>query len=183
MGRLVFVDGYNVIHRDQRLAVLARTSLEAARNTLIQQLNADPKLRQDEITVVFDGADLPGVSRSYVARGRIRVRFSRAGQTADDLIRALIQAAGTPNVVVISNDRDVRAHASFAGGSALSIRADPRRPTAPPRANSAPSHPAHDFDPDAEEDDDPLPTFGRKKGNPNRAPRRRAARERDTYWQ
>jgi predicted RNA-binding protein with PIN domain len=56
--------------------------------------------------VVFDGAEkinaMPGIPRG------LRVLFSRKGQTADELIRALVRAEppGRP-VVVISSDREV----------------------------------------------------------------------------
>ncbi len=172
MGRQVFVDGYNVIHADRQLAALARRSLELARNTLIALLAADPKLRFDDITVVFDGADVPGGRALYTARGRVRVRFSRPGESADELIRRLVEAAGSDGVLVISNDRDVRSAATFTGGRALGIR-----PTPPPRAQRrAPPRPEDD------DDEAPRPTFGRKRGNPQRAPRRARQRDRDRYW-
>lgn len=176
MGRLVFVDGYNVIHADARLAGLLRQSLETARHALIAQLNADPRLRWDDVTVVFDGARQPGIGPAYANRGRIRVRFSRPGQSADDLIRQLVLAAGTDDILIISNDRDVRASANYAGGSAVGINRLPYRQRETPPARQTDS--ASD-----EADDDTRPTFGRKKGNPKRAPGRRTReRERNSYW-
>jgi predicted RNA-binding protein with PIN domain len=59
------------------------------------------------MTCVFDGAELDAPVPLAAPRG-VRVLFSRAGQTADELIRQLVRAEpqGRP-VVVVSSDREV----------------------------------------------------------------------------
>ena len=190
VARLVFVDGYNVIHADPRLARLAQSNLQFARDTLIAQLAADPRLQRDVVSVVFDGADPVGRRSRYLARGRIHVYFSPAGQKADDLIHELIWAANTDNVLIISNDRDVQWHAAAAGGSAYKVRHPANAPTgrsAPGRPLARPTqgHSANGGQRASStgDDDDPQPTYGRKKGNANRAPNRRTReREARDYW-
>ncbi|MFD3542588.1 NYN domain-containing protein [Streptomyces sp. NPDC058662] len=96
------VDGYNVTKtgyptmplEKQRLRLLGGLSMLAA------QTGA-------EMTCVFDGAELAAPVLLAPPRG-VRVLFSKAGVTADELIRQLVRAEppGRP-VVVVSTDREV----------------------------------------------------------------------------
>ncbi|MBX6752183.1 MAG: NYN domain-containing protein [Micromonosporaceae bacterium] len=97
----LIVDGYNVTKRG-----FGDLSLEQQRSRLVAALAGIAAQSGAETTVVFDGADkinaMPGIPRG------LRVLFSRKGETADELIRALVRAEppGRP-VVVISSDREV----------------------------------------------------------------------------
>lgn len=96
----LIVDGYNVTKGGW-----GDLTLEQQRSRLGRGLSGLAAQTGAEITVVYDGADrLMGLQQP---RG-VRVLFSRKGQTADDVIRALVR--GEPNgrpVVVISSDREV----------------------------------------------------------------------------
>ncbi|MFF0061987.1 NYN domain-containing protein [Streptomyces sp. NPDC005279] len=104
------VDGYNVTKtgyptmplEKQRLRLLGGLSMLAA------QTGA-------EITCVFDGAELAAPVLLAPPRG-VRVLFSKAGVTADELIRQLVRAEppGRP-VVVVSTDREVADGVAKAG--------------------------------------------------------------------
>jgi predicted RNA-binding protein with PIN domain len=97
----LIVDGYNVTKRG-----FGDLSLEQQRNRLVAALAALAAQTGAEATVVFDGAEklnaVPGIPRG------LRVLFSRKGQTADELIRALVRAEppGRP-IAVVSSDREV----------------------------------------------------------------------------
>jgi predicted RNA-binding protein with PIN domain len=104
------VDGYNVTKtgyptmplEKQRLRLLGGLSMLAARTGA-------------EITCVFDGAELAAPVLLAPPRG-VRVLFSKAGVTADELIRQLVRAEppGRP-VVVVSTDREVADGVAKAG--------------------------------------------------------------------
>ncbi|MGW1136912.1 NYN domain-containing protein [Streptomyces zhihengii] len=104
------VDGYNVTKtgyptmplEKQRLRLLGGLSVLAA------QTGA-------EVTCVFDGAELAAPVLLAPPRG-VRVLFSKAGVTADELIRQLVRAEppGRP-VVVVSTDREVADGVAKAG--------------------------------------------------------------------
>jgi predicted RNA-binding protein with PIN domain len=81
-------------------------SLEQQRTRLIAALAGVAAQSGAETTVVFDGAEKLNAVAG-IPRG-LRVLFSKKGQTADELIRALVRAEppGRP-VVVISSDREV----------------------------------------------------------------------------
>jgi predicted RNA-binding protein with PIN domain len=95
------VDGYNVTKSGY-----GELPLAAQRNRLVQGLGALAARTRAEVSCVFDGAARPPVAPP-APRG-VRVLFSAAGETADDLIRRLVAAEpmGRP-VVVVSTDREV----------------------------------------------------------------------------
>ncbi len=112
-GLAVIVDGYNV-------SMLAWPDASAAdqRDRLCDAL-AEFQLRfRCEVTVVFDGADVPGV-RPLRRRG-LRVVFSAAGQEADEVVvgEVMFRPAEVP-VIVVSSDREVRAGAEMEGATVL----------------------------------------------------------------
>lgn len=115
------VDGYNVTKRGY-----GELDLEQQRSRLVKGLSGIAAQTGAEVTVAFDGAErvpgLPGPPRG------VRVLFSRRGQTADELIRALVRAEpnGRP-VVVVSSDREVAEGVGRAGAYPLPADALLRR--------------------------------------------------------
>ncbi len=100
-GATIFVDGYNVAKLGWPDVSLEqqRTSLISGVENLARRVNAD-------ITVVFDGASVVGAHAQH--RRSIRVLYSPAGITADDMIRSEVAAMpGTEPVIVVTNDREI----------------------------------------------------------------------------
>jgi predicted RNA-binding protein with PIN domain len=115
------VDGYNVTKRG-----FGEVDLEQQRSRLVKGLSGIAAQTGAEVTVAFDGAErVPGLRGA--PRG-VRVLFSRPGQTADELIRALVRAEpdGRP-VVVVSSDREVADGVRRAGAYPLPADALLRR--------------------------------------------------------
>lgn len=106
----LIVDGYNVSK-----TVWPELPLDRQRTLLVAELGALAARTSAEVTVVFDGADVSSGAAKPVARG-VRVRFSPADTTADDIIAELVAAepAGR-SLVVVSSDAEVAAHARRAG--------------------------------------------------------------------
>lgn len=118
------VDGYNVTKTcwpdlalaDQRARLLGGLGIVAAQT-------------RAEVTCVFDGADLGGRVPVTAPRG-VRVVFSPAGVTADDVIAELVVAEPPGRrVVVVSSDHEVAASARRAG--AVPVPADALVPHLP----------------------------------------------------
>ncbi|MEQ7123361.1 NYN domain-containing protein [Actinopolymorpha sp. B11F2] len=113
----VIVDGYNVTKTAWPALPLQtqRTRLLTALGGIVAQTGA-------EVTCVFDGATLDTPPQLAVPRG-VRVMFSPAGVTADDVIRQLAAAEpeGRP-VVVVSSDREIADGVRRSG--ARPVRAD-----------------------------------------------------------
>jgi predicted RNA-binding protein with PIN domain len=107
------VDGYNV-------AKLAwpQFDLLRQRESCIGLLEDLARRFGTDIRVVFDGADVVGAS---AGRRLIRVQYSPAGITADDVIRADVASlpAHTP-VVVVTNDHEIASDVRGMGANVLS---------------------------------------------------------------
>ncbi len=106
-GASVLIDGYNV-------AKLAWPKLDLAgqRVVLLDVIENMARRFGSDITVVFDGADVIGATAD--GRRVVRVMYSPAGVTADDVIRDEVRRLpNTRPVVVVTSDqeivRDVRA--------------------------------------------------------------------------
>ena len=100
----LLVDGYNVTKTGY-----GEQSLEVQRGRLLAGLGALAARTGVELTVVFDGAGLEGARPPVVSAPRgVRLLFSRPGESADDVLRALVRAEppGRP-LVVVSSDREV----------------------------------------------------------------------------
>jgi predicted RNA-binding protein with PIN domain len=118
----LLVDGYNVTKEGY-----GELPLETQRRRLVGGLAALAAQTMAEVTCVFDGADLDGPVPTAAARG-VRVLFSPAAVTADELIRQLVRAEpqGRP-VVVVSSDREVADGVRRAGARSVPSTALLRR--------------------------------------------------------
>ncbi|MFD3415427.1 NYN domain-containing protein [Streptomyces cyaneofuscatus] len=106
----LIVDGYNVTKTGY-----PQMPLEKQRLRLLGGLSVLAAQTGAEMTCVFDGAELAAPVLLAPPRG-VRVLFSKAGVTADELIRQLARAEppGRP-VVVVSTDREVADGVAKAG--------------------------------------------------------------------
>ncbi|HZU66176.1 MAG TPA: NYN domain-containing protein [Ktedonobacteraceae bacterium] len=107
MGRVILVDGYNIIKRSPSFHALRARNLEAARQQLIHQLANYYRHTPHEVTVVFDGSD---AREQVLHERRIRIIYSRYGETADSVIARLAVAARAEGrqVEMYSDDREVQ---------------------------------------------------------------------------
>ena len=113
-GASVLIDGYNVAKQAWPSLDLAgqRVVLLDAVENLVRRYGSD-------ITVVFDGADVVGASAD--GRRIVRVVFSPAGVTADDVIRDEVRRLpGTRHVVVVTNDREIITDVRSMGANVVS---------------------------------------------------------------
>jgi predicted RNA-binding protein with PIN domain len=114
----LIVDGYNVTKSGY-----PGLTLEDQRSRLVSGLAALAARTGAEVTCVFDGAEVQ-VRVPAAALRRVRVRFSPAGQTADELIRQLARAEPTGRpVTVVSSDKEVVDGVRRAGARTLTSRA------------------------------------------------------------
>jgi len=136
VGRDILVDGYNVIKRDVSFQALSAKSLVDARQLLVNQLASRYRHTPHQVIIVFDG---DGVSEHSVQDRRVRIIFSRSGETADSVITRLAanaRAAGR-EVELYSDDREVRQSVAQQGGRIGSTNKLTKN------LNAAPSYLAH----------------------------------------
>ena len=82
----ILVDGYSLLHNWPELAPGAPRHSASAREALVYLLTLYHDAVDTPITVFFDGGGAPpGVTKTQATR-QVEVLFSRAGQTADQMI-------------------------------------------------------------------------------------------------
>jgi len=121
VGRDILVDGYNVINRNVSFQTLSAKSLASARQLLVNQLANRYRHTPHQVIVVFDG---DGVSEQTLQERRVRIIYSRAGETADSVIARLAASARAAGreVELYSDDNEVRQSVSQQGGTISSTR-------------------------------------------------------------
>jgi predicted RNA-binding protein with PIN domain len=116
----ILVDGYSLLHSWPELAPGRPRHSAGAREELVNMLTRYHDVTGQPVTIFFDGAggrDAPKNESSAA----VEVLFSRAGQTADDLIeRAAHRFQDYGEVLVVTNDRAERETVSGFGGSVSS---------------------------------------------------------------
>lgn len=115
-GVVVLVDGYNV-------AKLGWPHLDLAqqRNCCVSAAEDVARRYGTDVRIVFDGADVVGVPPP--GRRLVRVRFSPAGTSADDVLRqAVADLADDVTVVVVTDDRAVLDDVRADGANTLTSR-------------------------------------------------------------
>ena len=82
----LLVDGYNVVFAWDELKALSETSLDAARDKLLERLSDYQAIKKSNIIVVFDAYKVPGRRESVEMYHNIKVIFTAEAQTADQYI-------------------------------------------------------------------------------------------------
>jgi len=113
MALHIIIDGYNVIHQLPRIAGgdIGNTDLQHCRESLVDNLSAYRKIRNHQITVVFDGWKGSNTYRetSEQVKG-IKVIYTPMGVTADEVIKRLARE-GRERAVIVTADRDIEGYA------------------------------------------------------------------------
>jgi predicted RNA-binding protein with PIN domain len=117
----ILVDGYSLLHNWPELARGKPRHSAAAREELISVLTRYHDASGTPITIFFDGSGAPaGVLKNESTRA-IEVLFSKAGQTADDMIeRAAHRFQPYGEVLAVTDDNAERDTVIALGGLASS---------------------------------------------------------------
>lgn len=125
---ITFIDGYNVINKWNELKTLSKTSLESARENLIEDMAEYSVLSGEELIIVFDAYNLDRLKETTIEKYKLKIVFTKRFQTADTYIeRELTKIARRHNVKVVTDDGAVQNLATSKGASrctALELRAD-----------------------------------------------------------
>jgi len=101
----LIVDGYNVIHQDQRYRALATDDLDAARTRLVEDV-AGFAVGGYRAVVVFDGGGNPSSDGAPHHVAGVTVIFSPSGETADSVVESLARRCRErgERVTVVTSD-------------------------------------------------------------------------------
>jgi hypothetical protein len=116
----ILVDGYSLLHNWPELAPGRPRHSAAAREELVTILTRYQDAAGTPITIFFDGGGAPPGVPKNESRA-VEVLFSKAGQTADDMIeRATHRFQPYGEVLVVTDDHAERDTVIALGGSASS---------------------------------------------------------------
>ena len=117
----ILVDGYSLLHNWPELAPGKPRFSAAARDELIRRLTLYRDAVGTPITVVFDGANADIRLSNVESTPEMEILYSRAGQTADDLIeRAAHRLSAYGEVLAVTDDFAERDTVIAMGGMASS---------------------------------------------------------------
>ena len=128
----ILIDGYNVIKNNEMFKAMELKNFSSARAILIKQLHNKYRETSHRVIVVFDG---DGASEQVSHEEHIRIIFSRYDETADNVIKRLAAEAqqGGRDVIMYSDDEEVRQAVSEHGGNPLSTHTLTTKLNAAPR--------------------------------------------------
>ncbi len=109
----LLVDGYNVTKSPEGFPDLG---LPAQRRRLIEGLEKLTLRKKVPTTVVFDGSDV-GVGNARPGQRRVRVEYSRSGESADDHLMARLESLPPHPVVFVTSDRELQERAEAEGAT------------------------------------------------------------------
>ncbi len=113
----ILVDGYSLLHQWPELAPGKPRHSAAARAELVHLLTRYQDAISTPITIFFDGSGAPPGVPAPESSDPVEVLFSKAGQTADDLIeRATHRFQAYGEVLVVTDDRVERDTVTGFGG-------------------------------------------------------------------
>lgn len=98
----LLVDGYNIIFAWKELKELAGTSLEAARQRLMDILSNYQGFRKMNLILVFDAYKVKGNIREISRYHNIYVVFTREAETADQYIEKTVHEIGKKHHVTVA---------------------------------------------------------------------------------
>jgi len=117
----ILVDGYSLLHNWPEIAPGAPRHSALARDELVQILTQYHDATGEPITIFFDGSGAPKNAPKNESSRAVEVLFSRAGQTADDMIeRAAHRFQEYGEVLVVTDDNAERDVVGGFGGSVSS---------------------------------------------------------------
>ena len=114
----IIIDGYNLIRQSAALSILDQQDIMLGREALVDMLAAYRKIKPHRITVVFDGSNSPAFSPQRSRQKGISIRFSRSGESADDVIKRMALTE-REKALVVSSDRDVADFADARGAATI----------------------------------------------------------------
>jgi predicted RNA-binding protein with PIN domain len=117
----ILVDGYSLLHAWPELAPGRARYSAAARDELIRVLTLYRDAAGTPVTIVFDGANADRKLSTVESTSEVEILYSRAGQTADEIIeRATHRLQAYGEVLAVTDDNMERDTVIAVGGMASS---------------------------------------------------------------
>jgi uncharacterized protein len=117
----ILIDGYSLLHSWPEIAPGKPRYSAAARDELVHHLTLYRDAVGTPITIVFDGANSDTRLSTVESTPEVEILYSRAGQTADDIIeRVAHRMSSFGEVLAVTDDNAERDTVISVGGMASS---------------------------------------------------------------
>ncbi|EFU38285.1 hypothetical protein PVOR_31244 [Paenibacillus vortex V453] len=114
---VLLVDGYNMIGGWPFLAELANSSMQEARDVLLEKLAEYQAYSGLRIVAIFDAYRVPGLGKSYI-QGKVQVFFTKEKETADECIERLVgEFSHRRRKIYVATSDLIEQHVIFARGA------------------------------------------------------------------
>ena len=120
----LLVDGYNIIHANKELTLLAEDSLDAARKKLSDALCEFKALSRYRVILVFDAHMVAGSIGSVEDYHNIKIVFTKEAETADHYIESVAYKLGKKNDRITVATSDTLEQIIILGQGAMRISAE-----------------------------------------------------------
>jgi predicted RNA-binding protein with PIN domain len=115
----IIIDGYNLIRQSTTLSILDQQDIMLGRDRWVDILADYRKIKPHRITVVFDGRHSPALLQNRDRKKGIAIRFSRRGESADDVIKRMARKE-RERALVVSSDMEVVNSVAACGAATIS---------------------------------------------------------------
>lgn len=117
---ITIIDGYNVINSWPNLSDISRTSLETAREKLIDELAEYKSMSGEELVIVFDAYNLDRPKETISEKFGMKIVYTKRFQTADTYIEKQILKIGRKhNLKIVTDDGQIQVLASNKGATRM----------------------------------------------------------------
>ena len=117
---ITIIDGYNVINSWPNLSDISKTSLETAREDLIDELAEYKSLSGEEIVIVFDAYNLDRPKETITEKYGMKIVYTKRYQTADTYIeKQILKIDRKHNLKVVTDDGQIQVLASNKGATRM----------------------------------------------------------------
>ena len=113
---ITIIDGYNVINAWPNLSDISKSSLESAREKLIDELAEYKSMSGEEIIIVFDAYNLDRPQETISEKFGMKIVYTKRFQTADTYIeKQILKISQKHNLKVVTDDGQIQILASNKG--------------------------------------------------------------------
>ncbi|WP_296140914.1 NYN domain-containing protein [uncultured Anaerococcus sp.] len=113
---ITIIDGYNVINAWPNLSDISKSSLESAREKLIDELAEYKSMSGEEIIIVFDAYNLDRPKETISEKFGMKIVYTKRFQTADTYIeKQILKIFQKHNLKVVTDDGQIQILASNKG--------------------------------------------------------------------
>ena len=119
----VLIDAYNVMRSTGFADDYDLKILKNQRGKFLELLSSYAERSKNTYVAVFDGAGSGELLSGRECCGKVDIRYSAGGETADDLIKRMVADAKAPgNIMVVTSDKEIAFYVKQCGAHVVNAK-------------------------------------------------------------